>query len=348
VNVREGFFAVATVHVGHFFTSLDHRISPLGLLAVALAVAAVLLYVVLWLASRYRRPSLANMLAPYRLTTPVEGGAGQPAPMLTMPLLTRLASRVQTPATGTRLGRWLDGLLERAGSRIRVGELLTIWGTAGVILILIGWLLAGFVGLLIVLILSLVIPVAVLQVVVDRRAKLFGSQLPDVLKLTSSSLRAGFSLLQGLESVTRQVREPSKGELQRVLAEARLGRPLEDALESAADRIRNRDFTESVVAVRIQQESGGNLAVLFDTLAETMVQRVRMRREVRSLTAEGRLSAYILGILPLALAIFIFVVDRAYMMVLFHTFAGKVMLVGGIVLELVGFVWMWRTVKIDA
>jgi tight adherence protein B len=209
-------------------------------------------------------------------------------------------------------------------------------------------MLAGLVGLLIVLVLALVIPVGALQAMVDRRAKLFAAQLPDVLKLTSSSLRAGFSLLQGLESVTKQIRDPSKTELQRVLAEARLGRPLEDALEAAAERIHNRDFTESVLAVRIQQESGGNLAVLFDTLAETMVQRVRMRREVRTLTAEGRLSAYILGIMPLALAVFIFVVNRPYMMVLFHTTAGKVMLVGGLVLEIVGFYWMFRTVKIDA
>jgi len=97
--------------------------------------------------------------------------------------------------------------------------------------------------------------VAVLRVLVDRRTRLFGSQLPDVLKLTSSSLRAGFSLLQGLESVTKQVKEPSKGEFQRVLAEA-VSAALEDALEAAADRIQNRDFTESVVAVRIQQESG--------------------------------------------------------------------------------------------
>jgi tight adherence protein B len=182
---------------------------------------------------------------------------------------------------------------------------------------------------------------------VDHRAKLFASQLPDVLKLTSSSLRAGFSLLQGLDSVIRQMQEPSKGELQRVLAEARLGRPLEDALEAAAARIRNRDFSESVIAVRIQQESGGNLAALFDTLADTMVQRVRMRREVRTLTAEGRLSAYILGIMPLALGLFIFSVNRKYMMVLFHTFGGKVLLVIGMVLEIVGFYWMYRTVKID-
>ena len=73
-----------------------------------------------------------------------------------------------------------------------------------------------------------------------------------------------------------------------------------------------------------------------------------MRREVRTLTAEGRLSAYILGIMPLALAVFIFFVNRAYMMVLFHHTAGKVMLVGGMILEIVGFYWMYRTVKIDA
>ena len=338
----ERLLALTAPNLEHFFVSLEHRIHPLGVIAVALAIAFVAIYGVLWGLSRYRRNVLTTVLEPYRLTPADETGDAEAAPVLSTPLLSRLAGSVQSPVTGTRLGRWLDGLLERAGSRIRVGELLTIWCTAGVILIVLGGLLAGLVGLLVVLILSVFGPL------VDRRAKLFGSQLPDVLKLTSSSLRAGFSLLQGLESVAKQIREPSKGELQRVLAEARLGRPLEDALEAAADRIHNRDFTESVVAVRIQQESGGNLAVLFDTLAETMIQRVRMRREVRALTAEGRLSAYILGAMPVALAVFIYVVDRSYMMVLFHTFAGKVMLVSSVVLEVVGFVWMWRTVKIDA
>jgi tight adherence protein B len=334
--------------VRHFFVSASHRISFLGFAAIGLAAVAVLVYAIIWLTTHYRRPSLAAVLEPYRLSPGGGEGADEPAPVLTVPLLTRLAAGVQAPATGTRFGRWLDGMLERAGSKLRVGEVITIWVAAGVILALLGWLLAGLVGLLIVLVLSAILPVAGLQAMVDRRSRLFASQLPDVLKLTSSSLRAGFSLLQGLESVTKQVREPSRGELQRVLAEARLGRPLEDALEAAAERIHNRDFTESVLAVRIQQESGGNLAVLFDTLAETMVQRVRMRREVRTLTAEGRLSAYILGLMPPALGVFIFVVNRPYMMVLFHSTAGKVMLVGGLVLEIAGFYWMYRTVKIDA
>ncbi len=340
-------FASVGLQVRHFFNSLGGSVTLIGWAAIALAATAVFVYVGLWLVSKYRRPDLASVLEPYQLSPDV-GPAGEPAPLLTVPLLTRVAAGVQSPAIGTRFGRWLDGMLERAGSRLRVGEVLTIWASAGLILLLLGWLLSGLVGLLIVLVLVVVIPVAALQGLVDRRAHQFAAQLPDVLKLTSSSLRAGFSLLQGLESVTRQVREPSKGELQRVLAEARLGRPLEDALEAAAERIHNRDFTESVLAVRIQQESGGNLAVLFDTLAETMVQRVRMRREVRTLTAEGRLSAYILGIMPPALGLFIFFVNRKYMMVLFHTSAGKVMLIGGMVLEIVGFYWMYRTVKIDA
>jgi tight adherence protein B len=333
--------------IGHFFSSLVHKISPVGIAAIGLAAAALLAYIILWLVSRYHRPSLAAVLEPYRMT----GGAGQEVPggpqVITVSWLQSVAGRVQTPLGVTRLGRGLDNMLERAGSPLRVGELITIWSLGALIFLALGWLLAGLVGLVLVAILVTVLPLAVLQTAVDRRARLFASQLPDVLKLTASSLRAGFSLIQGLDSVTRQVREPSKGELLRVLAEARLGRPVDEALADAADRIRNRDFSESVVAVRIQQETGGNLAGLFDTLAETMVQRLQMRRQVRALTAEGRLSAYILGIMPLALGIFIFVVDRPYEMVLFHSNAGKIMLVGGLVLIVAGFFWMYKTVKIE-
>ena len=122
----------------------------------------MLIYVVLWLVNRYRRPSLVDMLEPYRLNAD-DGGVAGARPVSPCPLLTRLAGRRADPGYRDPLGPWLDGMLERAGSRIRVGELLTIWATAGVILILLGWLLAGLVGLLIVLILSIVIPLAVLK-----------------------------------------------------------------------------------------------------------------------------------------------------------------------------------------
>jgi tight adherence protein B len=334
--------------IWRFFGSLEHKISPVPTAAIALAVAAVLAYGVLWVVGRFRRPSLAAVLEPYRMTA-VAGQAvpDPPPPLITVPWLQRFAARLQALLGPTRLGRGLDNMLERTGSRLRAGELITIWAMAGVIFLALGSLLASLVGFVLVAILVVVLPLAVLQTFVDRRSRLFESQLPDVLKLTASSLRAGFSLMQGLDSVARQVLEPSRGELQRVLAEARLGRPVDEALEAASARIRNRDFSESVVALRIQQETGGNLASLFDTLAETMIQRLHMRRHVRSLTAEGRLSAYILGIMPAALGVFIFVVDRPYELVLFHSTPGKFLLVGGLVLVVVGFFWMYKIVKIE-
>jgi tight adherence protein B len=296
----------------------------------------------------HRRADLTEILAPYHLM-PLEGerSADDAWTLLTLPSLKRLSVHVEDLMAESRAGRWLNNMLERSGARTRLGELVVIWLIAGLTLMVLAWVLAGLLGIFIMVILLFLLPPAALQGAVDRRAKLFASQLPDVLKLTASSLRAGFSLLQGLEAVTKQLREPSSGEFRRVLMEARLGRPIEEALEAAAARIRNRDFSESVAAVRIQQEAGGNLAGLFDTLAETMVQRLRLRREVRTLTAEGRLSAYILGCLPIVLGIFIFAINRAYMQVLFQTTVGKALLIGSLLLQVVGFYWMYRVVNIE-
>ncbi len=297
---------------------------------------------------RRRPPDLGEILGPYRITS-LEGqrATDDAWTLLTLPALKRLSVTLEGRVAETRLGRWLNSMLDRSGTRTRLGELIVIWLIAGLALVLLAWVLAGLLGVLIALILLIGVPPAALQGAVDHRAKLFATQLPDVLKLTASSLRAGFSLLQGLEAVTKQLREPSAGELQRVLTEARLGRPIDEALEAAAARIRNRDFSESVAAVRIQQEAGGNLASLFDTLADTMVQRLRLRREVRTLTAEGRLSAYILGFLPIILGVFIFTINRPYMQVLFTSVPGKALLLGSLLLQIVGFFWMYRIVNIE-
>jgi tight adherence protein B len=136
-------------------------------------------------------------------------------------------------------------------------------------------------------------------------------------------------------------------ELRRVLAEARLGRPLEDALEEAAERMSSADFAWAVMAVGIQREVGGNLAELLDTVAETMIQRERLRREVRSLTAEGRVSAFILGLMPVGLGLMMFAVNRDYISKLFNTGIGQGMLAGSSVLAIFGFIWMKKIVEIE-
>ena len=130
-----------------------------------------------------------------------------------------------------------------------------------------------------------------------QRLLRFERQLPDTLTLLASSLRAGFSLMQGLEAVASEIADPMRRELQRVFTEVRLGRSVEDALGDAAARMESRDLEWAVMAIRIQREVGGNLAELLDTVADTMVKRERVRRELRALTAEGRMSAIVLSII---------------------------------------------------
>src|SRR5207253_1762735 len=156
-----------------------------------------------------------------------------------------------------------------------------------------------------------------------------------------------YSLLQGVEAVAQEVDDPMGKELRRILAEARLGRVLEDSMTETAQRMGSGDFDWAVMAVRIQREVGGNLAELLSTVADTMISRERLRREVKALTAEGRISAIILGILPLGLGLVMYSINRSYMDVLFKDGFGQVMLIGAVLLALVGFYWMKKTIEID-
>jgi tight adherence protein B len=136
-------------------------------------------------------------------------------------------------------------------------------------------------------------------------------------------------------------------ELRRVLAEARLGRPLEEALGDVAVRMESRDFDWSVLAIRIQREVGGNLAELLQTVAETMVQRSRLRGEVKALTAEGRISGVIMGLLPVGLGLFMFTASPSYIQDLFSSMTGWVMVIGSAVMAAAGFAWIQKIIKIE-
>jgi tight adherence protein B len=173
------------------------------------------------------------------------------------------------------------------------------------------------------------------------------SQLPDTLQLLAGSLRAGYSLMQGVEAVSQEVEDPMGRELRRVVAESRLGRPLEVSLDDAAERMGSNDFGWAVMAIRIQREVGGNLSELLLTVADTMVARERLRRDVAALTAEGKISALVLGILPVGLAGVMYVVNPDYINVLFEERIGNFMLGGAILLAIAGFAWMRKTIQIE-
>jgi tight adherence protein B len=202
-------------------------------------------------------------------------------------------------------------------------------------------------GALIVVLLAAIGPILWLEFRRMRRLRQFEVQLPDVLNLLSGSMRAGFSFAQGLEAVAEEASDPSARELQRAFAESRLGRPIEDALEDSATRMQSVDLAWAVMAIRIQREVGGNLAELLDTVARTMTERERLRHEIMSLTAEGRLSAWILGIFPPAFAVILYTVQPTYMSVLFDDALGVTAVIVSAVMALLGFVWLRKIMAIE-
>lgn len=181
----------------------------------------------------------------------------------------------------------------------------------------------------------------------SRRTANFLTQLPDTLQLLAGSLSAGYSLAQALDTVVKEGSEPIASEFRRALVDARLGVPLEDALETVADRMKSKDFAWVIMAVRIQREVGGNLAEVLTTVAATLRERDRIHRQVRALSAEGRLSAAILFALPVLFTIYLLLVRRAYISILFTDPLGLVMIVIMLVQLTVGGFWLRKVVRVD-
>jgi tight adherence protein B len=153
--------------------------------------------------------------------------------------------------------------------------------------------------------------------------------------------------MQGVEAVSQEVSEPMGHELRRVVTESRLGRPLEESLQASADRMQSADFQWAVMAIGIQREVGGNLAELLLTVGDTMTQRERLRRDVSALTAEGKISAIVLGLLPVGLGLAMWLMNPDYIAVLFDTTLGNILLGGAILLAGIGFYWMKKVIEID-
>ena len=186
-----------------------------------------------------------------------------------------------------------------------------------------------------------------LSVRILRRRAAFSDQLPDMLQLIASTLKAGFSLPQALDAVVREGNQPAAGEFSRVLAEARIGGNLEDGLDAVASRMDSDDLRWTVMAIRIQQGVGGNLAEVLLTIASTIRERAFLRRQVRALSAEGRLSAYVLVALPLIVATWLFVSSATYMRPLYTTPLGYFLLVTAGTLVLIGTYWMHKVIKVE-
>jgi tight adherence protein B len=238
--------------------------------------------------------------------------------------------------------------LDRAGMRMRPHEWLLLRGLVCVIAML---LLGLFIGPLLALPVGLLVGWAGTELYqrnrIERRTVAFAGLLPDALQLIIGSLRSGFSLPQAIDAMVSELPDPITSEFGRALGEVRLGVSLEDALERVARRMKNNDLAWAVVAIRVQQDVGGNLAEVLTTTVKTIREREALHRHVRALSADGRLSAWILIALPLLAGVFMFTFRGEYARSLYTEPVGIVMLLVGIVLLVIGTFWMSRVVKVE-
>ncbi|MFZ1288169.1 MAG: type II secretion system F family protein, partial [Candidatus Phosphoribacter sp.] len=243
-------------------------------------------------------------------------------------------------------------LLQRADLPWRPGEwamlrvvALCVGGVIGLVLFRDGWI--ALVGIIVGLLAGLLLPAVGLRFLARRRSTQCERQLPDILMLIASSLSTGFSLPQSLDAVARDVADPAAKEFARVMAETRIGAEIEDALERMALRMDSDNMRWTAMAIRIQRQVGGNLAETLRTAAATLREREYLRRHVRGLSAEGRLSAYLLVALPILLFIYEVNVNRDYISLLWTTTLGWALTAGSVVMMSIGILWMNKAVKVE-
>ncbi len=205
--------------------------------------------------------------------------------------------------------------------------------------VLVGWLLLTSTNSLIAAVLALFVPVlgnALLKMLAGRQRRLFAEQLPDNLAVIASAMRAGNTFVGALRAVLDDAPEPSRRELRRAVTDEQLGTPLAEALNRVTERMRSEDFQHIAIVAALQRETGGNTAEVIDLVANTVRERIEIRRMVRGLTAQGRLSGGVLSLMPVGLLIMVSLINPTYVHPLFHTTTGVIGLGMGIGLVIMG------------
>jgi tight adherence protein B len=239
--------------------------------------------------------------------------------------------------------------LDGAGTALKPAEWLLAHAGTAVLVGLTGLLLSG--GNLLVAVLALLLgafgPWFYLSLRRTRRLRAFSASLADTLQLMAGSLSAGLSLAQSVDTVVREGSDPIAGEFRRALVETRLGVEIDEALGGVAQRMESVDFEWVVMAIRIQRDVGGNLSELLTQVAETIREREYLVRQVKALSAEGRLSVWILGGLPPVFTAYLALANRAYLAPMYSSAAGFLLMGLMVVLLVVGVAWMKKVAKVD-
>ena len=321
-----------------------------AIVAIALAVVAVLLfsYAMLTIFAG-NDDTLNSTLAVYGSQNSASAAADEEFNLQRNKIIESVVEKAEEAAEARGSLGSTTSLLEKAEIPLRVGEAFAIQVGLVIVALLLGFLLSGgnIFGGLVLAILAAIIPTLYIKFKVGRRAKALESQLPDTLNLLASTLKAGYSFIQGMDAVGNEGDEPLAGEFRRTVNEARLGKDLDVALDDLSERVGSVDLLWAIVAIKIQREVGGNLAELLTTVADTMTARTRLRGEVAALTAEGRVSAMVLMMLPFGVGIAMYFLNPDYISVLWSGTLGYAAMGAALIAMAAGGLWMRKLIDIE-
>jgi tight adherence protein B len=335
----------------------------LSTLAVAGIAALAIVFITLGLASSGSGSGISSRLERYasgrqEQAKPASTGQG---PISDLIAQSQALANLNKVVEGRDFGANLQRELARADLKLKPSEYLIIWAgsTIGVpILMLVFSLFLPALGNPIALLIGVLIGFWLPRFWLGRRKSgrlnAFNKQLPDTITLIANALRAGSSFLQAIEMVVRESRPPVATEFGRVIREVNLGLPFDQALENMVRRVRSDDLELMATAISIQHTVGGNLAEILDSIAFTIRERVRIKGEIRTLTAQQRMSGYVVGFLPIGLAGFLFIIAPGFMAPMFDSSvsigglpAGVIILAMGAFMMFLGFMAIRKIVDIE-
>jgi len=238
--------------------------------------------------------------------------------------------------------------LIKADLMMRAEEYIGLTMLTGIVFYVVIFLITNAIYLGIIAgLIGLVLPGVIVNSKKRKRSAGMTDQLPEALNIISSGLRAGFSFPQAVSVVVREMEGPLSVEFSRVLRENRLGKPMDEALNDMLERIENDDLEMLITALLIQRQVGGNLAEVLDSIAHTIRERVRIKGEISTLTAEGRLSAIILSALPVAMFFLLSVMNPGYIFTLIEEPIGIFFIIGAVIMQIIGILFIRKIVAID-
>ncbi len=236
---------------------------------------------------------------------------------------------------------------QKADLKLRYSEYVGMYAICATVPGIIGYFITKDIsGFLMLSAPSLIIPRAYVKFRQFQRIKKIDNQLVDALILISNSLKSGYSFMQGMELVAEEAPHPISSEFRRMLRETNLGYPVEQALDGLSERVPSEDLDLCVTVIKIQRQIGGNLSEILDKIVHTIRERVRIKGEINTLTAQGKLQGIILTLMPPAMAIGIYMMNPEFMMPLFTTMMGKMMLGAAFILQAIGGFFIKKIVEI--